>query len=313
MTKKRKKGEMKVNDELLAALNGASTSASKHNEGNIEQLAEKLLNQLPEEEKETFFCMMNLLIKGLTPEEYAEYYYLLHGNKDDLVDPFDDDPHGASNPFGFPVSFSTRGYSEVEEYQPLKDAANKTLVIKIQMKGVNKPPMWREVEIPANADFEELHDVIQEVTGLEQRHLWVFNKKAYDNSLAIGEDEDITHVASDTPLTTFLQKKGDKLEYTYDFGDDWCFTVEVKQVLNKKSEFPVCLKFKGDLNALEDFGGIWAYIEARGDLENWEKLSKEEREQHAEFHGFYSPEDYYEFLQDNVFNLGAVNKDLQAL
>ena len=63
-------------------------------------------------------------------------------------------------------------------YTPIADAAEKTLVLKIQMKGVTKPPMWREVEIPANYNFEELHEVIQIVTGLENCHLWQFNKSA---------------------------------------------------------------------------------------------------------------------------------------
>ncbi|MDE5808217.1 MAG: plasmid pRiA4b ORF-3 family protein [Muribaculaceae bacterium] len=212
---------------------------------------------------------------------------------------------------------------EIKEYEPLKDASEHTLVLRIQMKDVTKPPMWREVEVPADFDFMQLHEVIQEVVGLENYHMWQFNAKAYDNSLQISADmendspfgggmDGMTHDAEETYLTQFLQNKGDKLEYVYDFGDDWIFTVEVKELCDKKIDHPVCRKYKSELNALEDFGGIWSYLDARQDLDTWEKMSKKERKKRFQERGFDSEEEYLEFLNEHRFNLDEINAALDV-
>ena len=200
----------------------------------------------------------------------------------------------------------------------LKD---KTLLLKIQMKGVTKPPMWREVEVPADMTFLDLHDVIQCVVGLEDSHLWQFNEGVYDDGVLIGIQstgpydpglEDVTDEAEVTPLYDYLHDIGAKLEYTYDFGDYWVFTVTVKKILDKKTEHPVCIAFKSELNAIEDTGGPWSYVEQRGNLADWKKLKKKEREEIADRACFDSPEDYYHMLQDSLFDLDAVNQRLKA-
>ncbi|MDE7430627.1 MAG: plasmid pRiA4b ORF-3 family protein, partial [Lachnospiraceae bacterium] len=152
--------------------------------------------------------MFSLSALGVTPEEYAQFYHLynltgeLSENLFEGKGDFDDKIFAP----GFGNGFS-RKRTEIKGYEPLKDASGYTLVLKIQMKGVNKPPMWREVEVPADFNFMQLHDTIQTVTGLEDCHLWQFNKKAYDESLQIGVemDEDsfapaldyVTHAAED--------------------------------------------------------------------------------------------------------------------
>ena len=183
--------------------------------------------------------------------------------------------------------------------------------------------MWREVEIPADCNFLQLHEVIQEVTGLEDSHLWQFNVKAYDDSLQIGVemDEDefgpgldyVTHEAEATPATQFLQQKGDKLEYIYDFGDDWIFTVEVKELVKKKIEHPVCRKYKSELNAIEDIGGAWAYQTLRNIFDNWGSLSDKEKKQNADQWGFDSVDDFLEMLNDGRISIDDVNDALSFI
>lgn len=274
-----------------------------------------MMAEFPEEEKGLFLLMSPLASNGVTPEEYGQFYDIFQAsamlNDDDTSFPF------SGNVFG-------KSRCEIKEYTPLKDAENSTLVLKIQMKDVTKPPMWREVEIPANYNFMRLHEVIQEVTGLEDSHLWQFNVKAYDESLQIGVEMDqenpfspgldyITHDAAETPVTQFLQQKGDKLEYVYDFGDDWIFVVEVKDVIDKKTEYPVCRKYKSDLNAIEDFRGVWAYKEARQDLGEWGKFSKKEKKQRLERYGFDSENEYLDFLNEHLINLEDLNEGLMLI
>lgn len=282
-----------------------------------------MMAELPEEEKGLFLLMSPLASNGVTPEEYGQFYDIFQASAmltKGMASDFDDD----DTSFPFLGNVFGKSRCEIKEYTPLKDAENSTLVLKIQMKDVTRPPMWREVEIPANYNFMRLHEVIQEVTGLEDSHLWQFNVKAYDESLQIGVEMDqenpfspgldyITHDAAETPVTQFLQQKGDKLEYVYDFGDDWIFVVEVKEVIVKKTEHPVCRKYKSDLNAIEDFGGVWAYKEARQDLEEWGKFSKKEKKQRLEGYGFDSENEYLDFLNEHLINLEDLNEGLMLI
>lgn len=275
---------------------------------------------LPSEMEEQLAAMTFLVERGVTAHDYELYYNIFEAAKQLTLDYDDEDDSEDEEPYDFPnSSFLRRHSTPIKEYEPLSDAADRTLVLKIQMKDVKKPPMWREVEVPASFDFMRLHEVIQAVVGLEDYHLWQFNAKVYDDSLLIACDMDTdfssepTHEAEETFLTQFLQKNGDKLEYVYDFGDDWIFTVEVKELLAKGCESPVCRKYKSDLNAIEDFGGVESYIEARRDMEEWAKLSKKEQRKRAEQHGFDTPDEYIDFLDSNQFDLDMVNDDLSTI
>lgn len=270
-------------------------------------MANALLSHMSEEDREVFMLMMELALKGVDPDEYRFIYNLVslsNGVEAPGSDIFDED----------------EDYAEVPAYKELEDSDKKTLLLKIQMKGVNKPPMWREVEVPADVDFMYLHKVIQYVMGFYDSHLWQFNKDAYDDALVIGVEmenemgfglEYVTNEASETRLTQYLQNKGDRLEYTYDFGDDWIFTVEVKKVIDKKSTNAVCTKYKSSLNPIEDFGGPWMYTEARSNLDQWDSFSGKEKESIAENHGFDSAEEYYGFLMDHEIDIEEINEILR--
>ncbi|MBD5202083.1 MAG: plasmid pRiA4b ORF-3 family protein [Bacteroidales bacterium] len=319
---KMKKWERKMANDLLNAIQGGKYDDGAPDMNGMEQKAHMAMGSLSDDKKGEFALMYTLASNGVTPEEYAQFYNIFHAS--DIVagamsDDFDADDAN------YPVAGNLfdRGRCEVREYQPLEDAAERTLVLKIQMKGIAKPPMWREVEIPADYNFMQLHEVIQAVMGLDDHHLWQFNKKAYDDTLQIGFEMDeecfgpgldyITHDAEETLVSKFLQKKGDKLEYVYDFGDDWIFVVEVKDLVAKKIEYPVCMKFKSELNAIDDFGGIWAYEESRRDLKEWGKLSEKEKKQRMEVHGFDTEDEYLELLNSHRISLDDINEALMFI
>ncbi|MDE6497471.1 MAG: plasmid pRiA4b ORF-3 family protein [Muribaculaceae bacterium] len=266
----------------------------------LEIMAAKAFNSIPQSEKEVFSAMLRMALMGITPDDYAEFYRMFEFS-------------------GSIVGSMPPRASSVREYKPMKDAASRTLVFKIQMKDVTKPPMWREVEVPAGFTFTKLHRAIQIIMGLDDEHLWQFNKKAYDGGITIGHTsrgpfdpglEEATHDADKTPLTMFFQNKGDKLEYVYDFGDDWIFAVELKDVVDKKIKHPGCLKYKGDLNAIEDIGGAYSYMQYRDNLNNWDKLPENRRNDIADELGFTDAEEYIEFLRDCVFDMDVVNERL---
>lgn len=252
----------------------------------------------------TFTMISQLAENGITPEAYAGFYNIYMKVRP-LIHPGNRGSKARSPKRGSAAKASANG--------------GDTLLLRIQMKGVTKPPMWREVEMPADATFLHLHDVIQTVMGLENYHLWQFNERAYQEDLQIGLEHNgfdggldyVTDDASETPISRYLSDVGDKLEYVYDFGDDWIFVVSVKKVLDKKSGHAVCVAFKSDLNAMEDSGGVWGYEQMRHDYAEWGNYTKKKREEIAEDHGYDSAEDYYESLQDNMFDIDEVNADLK--
>lgn len=267
-----------------------------------------LIEGLTEEEGMMVFAMISHLAEaGVKPDAYAAFYNVYQRLR----------PMIAENDRKNEKKSAKKGKQSEKSAM-----SGETLLIRIQMKGVTKPPMWREVEISPDASFLRLHDVIQIVTGLQDYHLWQFNERAYDGYVQIGlpmDDEfgggieEITDDASTTPISAYLAKEGDKLEYVYDFGDDWIFVVSVKKVFDKKSDHPVCVAFKSDMNPEEDSGGIWSYLDMRADYAAWKSYTKKKREQIAAQRYYDSADDYYENLKELLFDIDEVNEALKEL
>lgn len=281
----------------------------------FEEVCSEVMQSMSELEAAKYSALNFLMENGVTPDEYSRCYKAYEMTMDLM-------PEKQKNEFMLEPQLY-RHCDKVEAYTPLSNSADHTLVLKIQMKDVSKPPMWREVEVPGDSNFLQLHEIIQTLMGFYDCHLWQFNKKAYDNSLEISPDTDYDDNffsmrnprldPEETPLSMFLQKKGDKLEYVYDFGDDWIFTVEVKDLLKKHSDHPVCIKFKGDLNPIEDFGGVWSYLDARDYLTQWTTISKKTARKLASDLGFDSPDEFYDFLLDHTFHIDYVNALLSEI
>lgn len=271
--------------------------------------------------------MMTAIEMGITPEEYAEFYEnadefeaMLQSaeSQNSAFQEMDDDDT-------FDPSFFLPNQPIIVEKSkmPRKDAAEKSLVLKVQLCDVAKPPMWRELIVPADFTFSQLHYAIQAATGLGNCHLWMFQKRPYNKGLAIGipQDEsgfgfglmDATHDADETPLTAFLAEKGDRLYYVYDFGDDWIFKVTVTKVIDRQSDLATLSKYKCDFQVPENIGGVGAYREWRKFFEQRNSLTKKEKEQFARKWGYSE----IEILEDDVetfsINPDAINAELEDI
>lgn len=206
-----------------------------------------------------------------------------------------------------------------ETVVPMPDAGNKSLRIKVQMKDVAKPPMWREIVIPADFNFSQLHYAIQAATGLSDCHLWQFQHQAYNPDLQIGipTDGDFsfgldewTHDADTTPVSGFLSKKGDKLEYVYDFGDDWIFTVSVLEVMDRAGEVAECVKWKCDFQPIDDCGGVYSYLRLRDIAAAPESLDKKAKKEIAQSYDFENFNQFAAWLDEATIDIEYVNEQL---
>ncbi len=261
--------------------------------------------------------MLQAMECGVTPAEYAEFYKIVNGDTDHTSELRRHDLSPAN--YGSPEAPERKrravGSSE------LKDAKEKTLTLRVQMHDVTKPPMWRELKVPADFTFLQLHKAIQAACGLEECHLWQFQRKPYDPELQIGVPvdrkdpygmglEDYTHDARKTGITAFLAEKGQKLVYVYDFGDDWIFNVSVVGIGPRDGDTALCTRWKSDLQPIEDTGGIWSYIDLRQAWSERAKLTKRQKEELADRFGYDSFDDLMDLVTEAMFDPETVNERL---
>ena len=118
-----------------------------------------------------------------------------------------------------------------------------------------------------------------------------------------GEDED------EFLLADVLVEPGDRLRYTYDFGDDWDHDIRLEKVLPPDADppataVPVCLAGKGACPP-EDCGGAWGYAELKETIAD---PSDEEHEGMLEWLGLEDPSDF----DPAAFDLASVNARLHG-
>ena len=129
--------------------------------------------------------------------------------------------------------------------------------LKITLRGVSKPPVWRRAAVPAGLTLDLLHDVIQKVMGWENGHLHVFStpRRSYgtpDSDLGFADERKVT-------LAEVLARPGATMRYTYDFGDDWEHDIVLEKILPPDPVAGLsCLAGKGACPP-EDCGGAWGY------------------------------------------------------
>ncbi|MFD0785546.1 plasmid pRiA4b ORF-3 family protein, partial [Micromonospora azadirachtae] len=130
--------------------------------------------------------------------------------------------------------------------------------IKVGLAGA-RPPIWRRLEVPADISLARLHGIIQVAFGWTDSHLHVF-ETPYGS---FGRpDADLGHRASSRVTLEQVAPTGDKLRYTYDFGDNWEHDILVEKTLERDPSvaYPRCV---GGRRAAppEDCGGVWGYAE----------------------------------------------------
>ena len=290
----------------------------------LPQLTEWIHDQMNQNQDQAVI-MMSLFCMGVTPEKYKTFY-----------DAVTLTPAGALIKESPEVAQLLAGIGDFEGYEeenihdmskkrkafsiPMKDADNKTLKLKLQLSGITKPPVWREVIVPANFSFKQLHEIIQVVFNWDGSHLWQFEEKAYNSDYVVTESKeddfdmrhDIFYNPDTTPISSLLKSKGDKLEYLYDFGDDWVVIISVKDILESKINHPEVIKYKGD-NMIDDIGGVWGYIDYRDFYSNLDKLSKTDKKDFLERTWFDSEEKFKDFMENLEFDLNYTNNLLKNI
>ena len=146
--------------------------------------------------------------------------------------------------------------------------------LKIVLLG-SKPPIWRRLQVPGDANLGWLHAVIQVAMGWTNSHLHHFLTREarytdprQSEDAGFGDEPDRDEAKA--TLTQIAPHAGDQFGYEYDFGDSWEHEITVEKILpNEAAVAKTALCLDGaSACPPEDCGGIWGYAELLKTLKN---------------------------------------------
>lgn len=163
------------------------------------------------------------------------------------------------------------------------------------------PPIWRRLQIRADATLEGLHYALQDAFGWTNSHLHRFlvGKRSY--GMILDELDDDLEDDRGVKLRDVARLKS-KLVYHYDFGDDWEHDLVIEKGLpaEKGVHYPRCLDGARACPP-EDCGGPHGYEEVV------EILASPKHERHQELLDWLDAD-----FAPERFDLRAVNRALAA-
>jgi len=192
------------------------------------------------------------------------------------------------------------GRGAIRRLRGMAQPGDPVLRVRITLRDVGDPPVWRQVLIPAAYALARVHRVIQAAMGWEDCHMHAFQsgKTSYgpdpDGELGFG-DETKTRLADVARVRT-------RIGYEYDFGDGWEheLVVEARAVVEADQTYPACIAGQGACPP-EDSGGPYGFEELKEVLAG---PPSAERHELQEWAGDYDP---------GRFDLAAANAAVAAV
>jgi hypothetical protein len=160
--------------------------------------------------------------------------------------------------------------------------------IKVRLLGVTKPPVWRRLELRADTSLDLLHEILVAAFGWQGYLMHCFSSGREEIGLP---DPELGFIDErDVNVGELIGAVGDRLRYTYDFGDDWQHEIVVEALLDPHPEihYPVLVAAKGACPP-EDCGGPWGYAELK------DILTDPKHERHQEMLDWLGLSDASEF------------------
>jgi len=138
--------------------------------------------------------------------------------------------------------------------------------------------------------------------GWTDTHMHVFSTESAEYGL---RDSDLGHRDErSATLVRLLSAPGDRIRYTYDFGDDWEHEIALEKILVPEPDqrYPSCVAGRSACPP-EDCGGVWGYADLR------EALADPTHEEHEELMDWLGLETPSEF-DPAAFDLDEANEAL---
>jgi hypothetical protein len=176
------------------------------------------------------------------------------------------------------------------------------LQVRITLRDVDSPPVWRRVLIPAAYSLDRVHAVIQAAMGWENFHLHAFRVGGVSYG-APDRDDELGYRDETKIRLADLAATAKRIDYEYDFGDSWEheFVVEARVVAADDGVYPACVAGEGACPP-EDCGGSYGFAEFKELLAGPPSAEREEMLEWAG--GGYDPA---------RFDLAAANSAVAAI
>jgi len=140
-----------------------------------------------------------------------------------------------------------------------------TLTVKVTLRGSTAPVVWRRLRVPADIRLDRFHQVLGAAMGWQDCHLHVFERGEERYGYPDADIEIDDHRGK--TLGDLLAVPGDRLDYEYDFGDDWRHLIVLEARGADGDATARCLDGVGRCPP-EDVGGLSGYEELRRVLAN---------------------------------------------
>lgn len=203
-------------------------------------------------------------------------------------------PHPESAPPAKPLDRTTPRSRALRRRQSRATAARRLPLRTLRVSAVlayTEPPIWRRLELASDLRLEELHRVLQAAFEWEGGHLHQFSNS--DRTWDDGSSADLgagpfqatpaPERESKTRLSQVLATVGDRLDYVYDFGDNWEHVLTLEEIVEPVPGAARARVIAAERAApLEDCGGVPGYEELVT------ALADPERPEHADLVGWYA-------------------------
>lgn len=132
------------------------------------------------------------------------------------------------------------------------------LQIRITLRDVDDPPVWRQVLIPAAYPLSRVHRVIQAAMGWENYHLHAF--QIGETTYGPDPEGELGYADETKARLTDVARVRTRISYEYDFGDGWEheLVVEARTVAEAGKIYPACIAGQGACPP-EDSGGAYGF------------------------------------------------------
>ena len=174
------------------------------------------------------------------------------------------------------VMLTDLGRYAVRRVRGMAQPGDPVLQLRVTLAGVDGPPVWRQVVIPAGYTLDRVHGVVQAAMGWQNSHLHMFRiaGREYGPAYLDGEIETLDEKQF---RIGDLVKTGDLAGYEYDFGDGWEHEVAVEAgaAADAATVYPECIAGEGACPP-EDCGGPGGFAELKELLAGPPSLERKE-------------------------------------
>ncbi len=184
-------------------------------------------------------------------------------------------------------------------------AADAVCELKISLRNVSEPEVWRRVVVPEDITLGELNYVILEAMGWDGGHLHMFRTRLGEYGtpgMELGYADEFR-----VRLADVLPRRGSKLLHSYDFGDDWEHDIrlEHRRPGAPGDALPSCIAGEGACPP-DDCGGPWGYDRLK------EVVANPDDEDHVDMLDWLGLDEPGQF-DPAAFSLDEVNSRLRQL